>query len=205
MQVGFQENLSRVTKRIPDTVVKELLASLIVGDTRYETHFQKLLGKLSNVEQRNVIHSTLKLLSTDYLSASITTEDNAEWWQSDASIVSAAASLVALLITQADNRKGHLISWLTTASGAGVGEGIAIRRVALASIAASKSDIESILDKCLSQFGDKLYIKHTPTLQQEGMGHTTSTRLYLAINDFKFMPKSSYWQLAMSIEQHRSV
>jgi telomere length regulation protein len=162
-------------------VVKELLVSLVLGDTKHEAHFQKLLGNVSNTEQRNVIHSILNLLSTDYLSTNITTENNAEWWKSDASVVSAAASLITLLITQADNRNSHLISWLTSSSGAGVGEGIAIRRAAVASVAASKSDIELVLDKCLSQFGDKLYIKHTPTLQQEGMAPITSTRKDLLI------------------------
>lgn len=171
MQVGLHGNLSYSTKIRADTVVKELLESLVLRDTKYETHFQKLLCNLSYIEQRNVIHSILKLLSTDYLSTSITTEDNADWWQSDATIVSAAASLITLLITQADNRKAHLISWLTSSSGAGVGEGIAIRRAAVAALAASKSDIESVLDRSLSQFGDKLYIKHAPTLQQEGMNH----------------------------------
>lgn len=150
-------------------MVKELLASLVVSNSRCAAHFQKLLGALSSFEQRNVIYSVLKVLSTEYLSSSITTEDNAEWWQSDATIVSAAASIVTLLTAQAENRKDHLILWLTSSSGAGVGEGIAIRRAVVASIAANKSDIELVLDKCLSQFGDKLYINHTPTLQQEGM------------------------------------
>jgi hypothetical protein len=31
-----------------------------------------------------------------------------------------------------------------------------------------KSDIQAVLEKSLQQFGDQLYIKHTPTLQQDG-------------------------------------
>lgn len=153
-------------------MVEELVVSLLLRDTKFELHFKRLLSNISNIEQRNIVYSILKLLGTDYLSASITTEDNADWWRSDATMVSAAASLITLLISQSDSRKAHLISWLTSSSGAGVGEGIAIRRAAVAAIAASKSDIESVLEKSLSQFGDKLYIKHTPTLQQEGMNHS---------------------------------
>ncbi|KAE8442302.1 hypothetical protein EG329_003502 [Mollisiaceae sp. DMI_Dod_QoI] len=150
-----------------ENIVKELLVSLVLRDAKYQEHFTKLLGRLSTIEQRNVLYIILKLLSTEYLSASISTEDNSTWWRSDASVVSAAAGLPTLLIANSEARKVHLICWLTSSSGAGVGEGIAVRRAAVVAIAASKSDIESVLDKCLQQFGDKLYIKHTPTLQQE--------------------------------------
>lgn len=142
---------------------------MILGDVKYLIHFEKLLDSLSNIEQRRVLYAILKLLSAEYLSAAVTTEDTPTWWQSDASVVSAAAGLIALLVSKSECRKTQLISWLTSSSGAGVGEGIAIRRAALVAIAANKSDVESVLDKSLQQFGDKLYIKHTPTLQQEGM------------------------------------
>lgn len=105
------------------------------------------------------------------MSATITTEDTSEWWRKDAIVVSAAAGLICLMITKTEARKGHLILWLTTSSGAGIGEAIAIRRAALAAIASVNSDVESVLDKSLQQFGDKLYIKHTPAMQQDGMVH----------------------------------
>ncbi|KUJ22280.1 uncharacterized protein LY89DRAFT_292418 [Mollisia scopiformis] len=150
-----------------DTIVKELLTSLALGDAKYQPHLEKLLESLSNIEQRNVLYTVLNLLSRDYLSAAIPTEDNSEWWQSDSRAISAAAGLITAVIAKAETRKANLVSWLTNSSGAGVGEGIAIRRAALVTIAESKSDVESVFDKSLSQFGNKLYIKHTPTLQQE--------------------------------------
>ncbi|KAF8863444.1 hypothetical protein BDZ45DRAFT_615754 [Acephala macrosclerotiorum] len=150
-----------------ENIVKELLVSLVLEDVKYQFHFEKLLGSLSNIEQRNALYAILKLLSAEYLSAVVTTEDTPTWWQSDGSVVSAAAGLITLLVSKSDSRKAQLISWLTSSSGAGVGEGISIRRAALVVIAANKSDVESVLDKSLQQFGDKLYIKHTPTLQQE--------------------------------------
>lgn len=163
------------------------MVSLVLGDVKYQVHFEKLLGSLSNIEQRNVLYVILKLLSTEYLSAVVTTEDNPTWYQSDASVVSAVAGSIALFIAKSETRKGHLVSWMTSSSGAGAGEGIAIRRAALAAISAYRSDVESVLDRSLQQFGDKLYIKHTPTLQQEGMVqaviHFTFTDL------FKSMPK----------------
>ncbi|TVY88746.1 DNA replication checkpoint protein tel2, partial [Lachnellula willkommii] len=53
------------------------------------------------------------------------------------------------------------------ADGTGVGEGIAIRRAVVTALAEDKSDMETVLEKSLQQLGDQLYIKHTPTMQQE--------------------------------------
>lgn len=137
--------------------------------TNRHVQFRKLIAKLPSFEQRNVLFSTLKIASRDYLSSSTTTEDNAKWWRSDASAVSATAALIKLVVDSEESRKSHLVSWLASSSGAGIGDGIAIRRAAVASLAIEKADIETVLEKSLQQFGDQLYIRHTPTLQQEGV------------------------------------
>ena len=103
------------------------------------------------------------------LSLDITSEDDDTWWQANAIIISATAKLIDMLTADNESRKDHLIAWLTSSSGAGIGEGVAIRRAAIASLSKSKKDMESILERSLSQFGDNLYIRHAPTLQQEGM------------------------------------
>lgn len=132
------------------------------------------MGSLPSFEQRNVLYSVLKILSRDYLSSPITTEANSQWWKSDASVVSAAAGLISFVIDGDEARKSLLISWLTGSSGADAGDGIAIRRAVVVNLAGDKSDLETILDKSLQQFGDQLYIRHTPTLQQEGMAIKSS-------------------------------
>jgi telomere length regulation protein len=77
--------------------------------------------------------------------------------------------LINLVLANEESRKAQVISWLTASSGAGVGDGIAIRRASIVALAADKSDIEAVFDKSLQQFGDQLYIRHTPAMQQEGM------------------------------------
>ena len=52
--------------------------------------------------------------------------------------------------------------------GAGVGDGIGIRRAVVAVLAKDKEAITTVLEKSVNQFGDQLYIKHTAVLQQEG-------------------------------------
>ncbi|PVH88550.1 hypothetical protein DL98DRAFT_566156 [Cadophora sp. DSE1049] len=150
-----------------ESIVKEILSSLLLQEKDYKSQFTKLVGSLPSFDQRNFLFSLLKTISRDYLSSLITTEADSQWWKSDASLVAAAASFISLVVAEDEARKSLLISWLTNSSGAGVGDGIAIRRAVLVALAEDKSDIETILDKSLGQFGDQLYIRHTPTLQQE--------------------------------------
>jgi telomere length regulation protein len=131
--------------------------------------FLNIFSHLPSLEQRSLLYTVMKILSRDNLSLDITSEDDSKWWQANMVVVSAAAKLLDILIAGDEVRKNFLISWLTNSSGAGIGEGIAIRRAAIAALSNHKKDIEVLLEKSLSQFGDQLYIRHAPTLQQEGM------------------------------------
>ena len=152
-------------------MVQEVLASLVLGHHDHSAQFKRLLDGLPSFEQRNLLYSVLKILPKVYLSASVEFEDDINWWHADEKMVAAAASLIILLMDDEELRKNQLITWLTSSSGAGVGDDIAIRRAAAAALSTDKTDIETILDKSLHQFGDQLYIRHTPTLQQEGMSY----------------------------------
>lgn len=163
------DSVDLIAHRGPDNIAKEILGSLLLQKEEHAAKFLKLYGYLPSFEQRNLLYTFLNLLSRDNLSLDITSEDDEKWWQANAVIVSAAAKLITMLIADNESRKDHLISWLTNSSGAGIGEGVAIRRAAIASISKSKKDMENILERSLSQFGDNLYIRHAPTLQQEGM------------------------------------
>jgi telomere length regulation protein len=141
---------------------------LLLQRETYPRHFEKLLDGLPSFELRNFIVTSLKLISKEYLSSIITSTDDTRWWQSDASLVSAAAGLVTLILGDDKSRTDHVVAWLTGSSGAGVGDGINIRRAAITALAADKTVIEEVLEKSLHQFGDQLYIKHTTAMQQEG-------------------------------------
>lgn len=83
-------------------------------------------------------------------------------------IISAAAGVVKAAIGPSENVKKHLVDWLTSSSGAGLGDGIGIRRAVMAVVSQHRDDLMSVFEKSLAQFGDQLYIKHSPVLQQEG-------------------------------------
>ncbi|KAI9053741.1 hypothetical protein LZ554_002692 [Drepanopeziza brunnea f. sp. 'monogermtubi'] len=149
-----------------ESIVKAVLTSLVFEKKEYHAEFLKLIESLPSFDQRNVLSCVLNIVSREYMSSPITSEAN-QWWKSDASIVAAASGLINLIVAGHGTRKNILISWLTDSSGAGAGDGIAIRRAVIAALAGDTSDMEMILDKSLQQFGDQLYIRHTPTLQQE--------------------------------------
>jgi telomere length regulation protein len=169
---------------LSDNIVKEILTSSMLGKEG-SRRFISLLDGLPSFDQRNTLYSVLKIATREYLSPTITTEDNSQWWKGDTCIVSAVAGLINLLIANDEARKNYLISWITNSSGAGIGDGIAIRRAVVASLVQDKCDMETILDKSIQQFGDQLYIKHTPTLQQEGT-------ILLLIHIYANMLSSSY-------------
>lgn len=155
--------------------------SLLLQSDSHQSQFLSLLNCLPNFEQRSFLHSVLKILAKDYLSAEITTEADCGWWKSDKEVVAAAATLISIFLAKEETRKNHLITWLTGSSGAGIGDGIAIRRAVLVALAEDRNDIETILEKSIQQFGDQLYIKHVPSMQQEGMFNILKLYYYFLI------------------------
>jgi telomere length regulation protein len=143
---------------------------LLLGEENDRKQFRILLGTLPDYEQRMVLDAGLKALSSRFLFTTIAS-DSLEWWRNDAEVVAGAAGYLEAIVSEDSSRRSHLISWLTSLSGAGIGEPIGIRRAAMAVLSDSKYDVESVMEKSLQQFGDQLYIKHAPSLQQEGIAH----------------------------------
>ena len=144
-------------------MIKLLLSELVVTPRADPAVFGILLGNLAQTEQRRVLFSVLKIFSAEHL-------DRLGRCESEDSkpLISAVAGALNGIRGSNENATKHLVEWLTGSSGAGLGEGVGIRRAVLASISQSKDDLVAVLEKSLAQFGDQLYIKHSPILQQEG-------------------------------------
>ncbi|KAI1828627.1 telomere length regulation protein-domain-containing protein [Xylaria intraflava] len=145
-----------------ETFVRELFHRLLLLEGADKKLFSKLINAYALPEQRMVLLVLLKLLSDLYLNS--TGKDEAD---EDYPIIWAAVGVIQLLITDNDDQRKNLMAWLTSASGAGVGEGWGIRRAAIAALADHRESMIIVLERSLNQFGDQLYIKHTPILQQE--------------------------------------
>ena len=150
-----------------EIVLDEILA-LLLGEDDDRKHFRALNDNLPDYEQKMLLDAALRTLSKRHLSTSIVS-DSLEWWRADTEVIAGAAGYLELIVSENNSRRCHLISWLTSLSGGGIGEAVGIRRAAVAVLSASKYDMESVLEKSVQQFGDQLYIKHAPSLQQEGM------------------------------------
>ncbi|KAI2636115.1 telomere length regulation protein-domain-containing protein [Xylaria nigripes] len=145
-----------------DIFIRELFCRLLLQEDADERLFSKLVNSYPPPEQRMVLLGLLKLLSDCYLNSidkEVADEDYPAIW--------AAVGVIQLVIADNDNQRKSLVAWLTGASGAGVGENYSIRRAAVAALADHKESISAVLERSLNQFGDQLYIKHTPILQQE--------------------------------------
>ncbi|KAK8027277.1 telomere length regulation protein [Apiospora marii] len=144
-----------------DLMTKILFTGLVLHD-KPQPMFEKLLDLLPAADQRKVLLIVLKLLSSNYLS-SLDSDEAIE----DYPVIWAAACALQAVIGASSVRKAQLIAWLTSATGAGLGETCGIRRAALAVLADDKEAMFSVLESSLGLLGDQLYIKHSPMLQQE--------------------------------------
>lgn len=147
----------------PECFINTLFTGLLLQDADTHAVFAKFLGFFPSLEQRKVVDLILKLLTDSYL---VNVDNNATL--ADSPIMSAASDIVKFIIGNDEIRKNSLVSWLTSGSGAGIGEGCAIRRVVVSVFAEDKEFMATILERSLNQFGDQLYIKHAPILQQDG-------------------------------------
>ncbi|KAL3419002.1 DNA replication checkpoint protein tel2 [Phlyctema vagabunda] len=150
-----------------ELVSKEILISTLLRSHDYSEQLSKMISSLPNSEQKNFLQNALRFVSKNQLPAVTISEDDINWWKADTAAVSAAVNMVGKIIFEKPAMHQHLIAWLTSSSGAGVGDGIAIRRATIAALSNDKDALTAVLERSLQQFGDQLYIRHTPILQQE--------------------------------------
>lgn len=148
---------------ITDVIFESLLNQLLRGEETQPDALDRLLGHIPQSEQRKTLFAILNLLSERYLNRLGRCDSS-----SDKAIIAAVAGAISKAVGKDDSRRNQLISWLTGTSGAGLGEGVGIRRAAMAVVSQDRDGIVTVLEKTLNLFGDQLYIKHSPLLQQEG-------------------------------------
>ncbi|KAH6854190.1 telomere length regulation protein-domain-containing protein [Chaetomium sp. MPI-CAGE-AT-0009] len=145
-----------------DGLIKQLISELALKPQADPKRFGLLVGGLPQTEQRKVLYSVLKILSTGHLDrlGRCETEETKP-------PISAVAGALNGILDSVENGRRHLVEWLINSSGAGLGEGVGIRRAVMAVVSQERDDLVTALEKSLGQFGDQLYIKHSPMLQQE--------------------------------------
>lgn len=100
--------------------------------------------------------------------------DTENWWEQDSEIVGGVAAFLEKLIVPDEELPTIIQDWLLSSSGGGVGEPLALRRAIITVISKDTLVFREVFRKSLQQFADKLWIKHTPILRQEGASHLHS-------------------------------
>ncbi|KLU92880.1 hypothetical protein MAPG_11841, partial [Magnaporthiopsis poae ATCC 64411] len=147
-----------------DLMVQVLVETLLVRESDDGKHvFDRLCKGLPHFEQRRLLYSLLKFASRAYFDGAADLPAS----EPETSTVAAVAGLLNSAVLQVESRVNLLLSWLTDSSGAAPGESVGIRRAVIAVVAQKKDDITTVVEKSLDQFGDQLYVRHAPLLQQE--------------------------------------
>ncbi|KAI5866550.1 telomere length regulation protein-domain-containing protein [Durotheca rogersii] len=146
----------------PDILINTLFTELLLHDAESQRKFELILGLFPALEQRKVLDIILAVLADKYLNNT----DGSDVTESSPVICAASGALKAVA-GHDETWKNNLVSWLTGASGAGIGENCSIRRAAVAVFSGDREAMATIVERSLCQFGDQLYIKHAPLLQQD--------------------------------------
>lgn len=167
---------------LSDALVSELYHSLLLGKQALWTPIRQLLHHLSVQEQRLFFDAMLRDLVRKYLRyGPVTTTSQKNGLESESNIGGVAA-MVAGMAQNNSVLEEHIVEWLTSTSGEYANLGLDTRRAVIATLALREGKsppraddgtdifadkLQTILEKCLESFGDKLQILHSPILQQE--------------------------------------
>lgn len=109
------------------------------------------------------------MLSRKHLASATPHSDfDPKWWLEDAPKISQIAGLLNDVIGSNEDFRDLAVDWLVSPNGGGVGEPIGIRRALVCVLSKGEVVLKGLLEKSLGQFGDKIWIRHTPIMRQEG-------------------------------------
>ena len=153
-----------------DLVNGQLFEALLLREDGNLDAFVRFLDGLSQIERAKLISSLLRHLTTTFFNKAGGDAENS----GQKPVISAVAGLISKVAQDEASQKSCLAGWLTGPVGAGPDANIYIRRAVFASLAKDEHQLFEVLEKSMEQFGDDLYVKHTPMLQQEGRASSLS-------------------------------
>lgn len=125
------------------------------------SQYQALAAQLVRFQQRQFLNSVLGLIMKKLIPAQSFGFEN-DTTDNKLSIARSSAMLQTLVSIENSGYQEHLSSWLTR----GTSAPFALFRASLAVL--PEDETETVLQKSWEQFGDKLFVRHGPVIQQEG-------------------------------------
>jgi len=162
--VGFIQSVwhCNLLTNVGDEPTAAIIDSLLLARSAPATIFSDFLRVLPARDQKAVIEGVISLLSRRFLShlpRDHVTPDPA---------IAGVAGLLKRVVDQDVGRRASLAKWLSGHGDAGFEEDFATRRAVVGVVAENQDDVLKVVEDALAMFGDKLYIDHAPTSQQEG-------------------------------------
>ncbi|KAG9188639.1 hypothetical protein G6011_07344 [Alternaria panax] len=152
------------TDRITSSLLKALLDSGSVGSLTI------FLSQMKTFEQRKYLNAIVVFVAKEYFSSETISKDDAPIVANIT--ISSIAALFHTLIKDNDVLKEHIVSSLTRSTIPALDESLSARRSVLAALAKDDEKLHTLLENLIRTFGDSVYIRHTPVLQQEALAQT---------------------------------
>lgn len=132
------------------------------------------IRNLQNHEQRQFLELTMRFISSRNSGLSEVAPDFEDVSQNTPPSVSGAGALLSNMVGENRSLETQLTAWLSDPAG-NANEPFAIRRAALSALASlgavrsvlDEDPMQTVLENSWKLFGDNLFIKHTPIIQQE--------------------------------------
>ncbi len=148
----------------PGAVVATLVSDLALSDEGADSAvLARLLSQLPAHEQKKILSGVLAFSAKTYFGSFFSAGPTAV----DAGIVSAVAGLIKRFVDNSTLMHEQLVAWLLAAAADGLSGGIGVRRAAVGVLAENNASLATLFEKSMAEFGDQLYTKHAPILQQE--------------------------------------
>ncbi|OJD29437.1 telomere length regulation protein [Diplodia corticola] len=152
-----------LTLGYPDNVLWEFLSRFPLHDATKLPLLQQTIRKLRAHEQRQVLFTLLNVLSSKLLAV------RDENLKETSRAISASVAFLQAVTNSNDTLKESLTQWLTNPTGGCANVSFGARRVAVAALQSDEDRMCKVLERSMEQFGDELFIRHTPILQQEAL------------------------------------
>ncbi|KAI4122185.1 MAG: hypothetical protein LQ338_005968, partial [Usnochroma carphineum] len=152
-----------------DQLVEANYDAVIHGVSSAMGDYSRFMAVLKSSTMKAVISSLLRSIAKIHLSTSNDLDRDGQTSRS----IGGIAALVQGFVNHNRAIKDMLLEWL---SGDGLLQDLRVRRAVVAGLAEDTGVLKTALSDSLRAFGDKMHIKHTPILHQEG---TTENLLLL--------------------------
>ncbi|KAF1944138.1 hypothetical protein EJ02DRAFT_452746 [Clathrospora elynae] len=151
-----------------DRIVGSLLPVLL--DNGCIERLADLISCMKTFEQRKYMNAIIAFVVKQYFSTDIVSKNDASIASSKS--ISGAAGLIYTLARDNDVLKDHLVSSLTRSAIPALDDSLSARRSVIAALTKDDEKLHTLLESSIKLFGDSVYVKHTPVLQQEALAQT---------------------------------